>query len=59
LYWAACRGVEAGQPAILDDLAAAAAATGLTDREITRTISSAKRGSQRPCEHQTEPEGAL
>jgi hypothetical protein len=59
LYWAACRAVEAGQPAVLDDLAQAAAATGLTDREIARTISSAKRGSQRPFEHQTEPEGAL
>jgi Bifunctional DNA primase/polymerase, N-terminal len=58
LYWAACRAVEAGQPAVLDDLAAAAAATGLTGREIARTISSARRGSQRPFEHQTEPEGA-
>jgi bifunctional DNA primase/polymerase-like protein len=58
LFWAACRAVEAGQPAVLDDLAAAAAATGLTDREIARTISSARRGSQRPFEHQAEPEGA-
>jgi Bifunctional DNA primase/polymerase, N-terminal len=58
LYWAACRAVEAAQPAVLDDLAAAAAATGLTDREIARTISSARRGTQRPFEHQTEPEGS-
>ena len=58
LFWAACRAVEAGQPAVLDDLAAAAAATGLTSREIARTISSARRGTQRPIEHQNEPEGA-
>jgi hypothetical protein len=58
LYWAACRAVEGGQPAVLDDLAQAAAATGLTDREIARTISSAERRSQRPFEHQTEREGA-
>jgi len=58
LYWAACRAVEAGQPAALDELAQAAAATGLTGREIARTISSAQRGSQRPFEHQAEREGA-
>ena len=57
LYWAACRAVEAGQPAVLDDLAAAAGATGLTSREIARTLSSARRGIQRPFEHQNEPEG--
>ena len=58
LFWAACRAVEAGQPAVLDDLAAAAAATGLTGREIARTISSARRGSQRPFEHQGGREAA-
>jgi hypothetical protein len=58
LYWAARRAVEAGQPAVLDDLAAAAAATGLTGREIARTISSARRGSQRPFEHQGGREAA-
>jgi hypothetical protein len=58
LYWAACRAAEAGQSAVLDDLARAAAATGLTDREIARTISSARRGRHRPFEHQTEREGA-
>ena len=58
LFWAACRAVEAGQPAVLDDLARAAAATGLTGREIARTISSARRGSQRPFEHQAEREAA-
>ena len=56
LFWAACRAVEAGQPGVLDDLAAAAAKTGLTDREIARTIASATRGSQRPFEHQAERE---
>jgi hypothetical protein len=58
LYWAACRAAEAGQPAILDDLARAAAANGLTDREIARTISSARRRSQRPFEHQAQREAA-
>jgi hypothetical protein len=58
LYWAACRAVEAGQTDVLHDLAQAAAAIGLTDREIARTISSARRGSQHPFEHQTEREGA-
>jgi len=47
LYWAACRAVEAGQPAVLDELAQAAAATGLAGGEIARTISSAQRRSQR------------
>jgi len=56
LYWAACRAAEAGQPAVLDDLARAAAAIGLTDREIARTISSAKRRGQRPFEHQAQRE---
>jgi hypothetical protein len=58
LYWAACRAAEAGQPAVLDDLARAAAASGLTDREIARTISSAKRRGQRPFEHQAQREAA-
>ena len=53
LYWAACRAVEAGQPTVLDDLARAAAETGLTDREIARTISSAQQGSERSFEHQS------
>ncbi len=57
LFWAACRAVEAGQPGVLDDLAAAAAKTGITDREIARTITSARRGSQRPFERQAEREG--
>jgi hypothetical protein len=58
LYWAACRAAEAGQSAVLDDLARAAAAIGLTDREIARTISSARRRGQRPFEHQAQREAA-
>lgn len=43
LFWAACRTVEAGQLGLLDELAIAAAGTGLPDREIARTIASARR----------------
>ncbi len=45
LFWAACRAVETGQESLLDSLAAAAAATGLPDREVARTIASALRSS--------------
>jgi hypothetical protein len=45
LFWAACRAAETGESSLLDDLAAAAARTGLTDREITRTIASALRST--------------
>ncbi len=58
LFWAACRAVEAGRPGVLDDLAAAAAKAGLTEREIARTIASARKASQRPFERQAEREGA-
>jgi hypothetical protein len=47
LYWAACRAIEAGQDHLLDTLAAAAATTGLADREIRRTIASARQIVQR------------
>jgi hypothetical protein len=47
LFWAACRAVESGQASALDDIAAAATKTGLSEREITRTIASARRGGQR------------
>jgi Bifunctional DNA primase/polymerase, N-terminal len=43
LFWAACRAAESGQPNVLDDIAAAAAKTGLSECEITRTIDSARR----------------
>jgi len=43
LFWAACRAVESGQHAVLDELAAAAVRTGLSEREIARTIDSARR----------------
>jgi Bifunctional DNA primase/polymerase, N-terminal len=45
LFWAACRAAESGQPNVLDDIAAAAAKTGLSEREISRTIDSARRVS--------------
>src|SRR5215472_4604040 len=43
LFWAACRAVESGHADRLDDLASAAATTGLDGREIARTIASARR----------------
>jgi hypothetical protein len=54
LFWAACRAVESGQPAVLEELAAAAARTGLAEREISRTIDSTRRTSGR----QTDREAA-
>jgi hypothetical protein len=50
LFWAACRAVEAGRGNTLDELAAAAARTGLDHREIARTIASARRAASRPLE---------
>ena len=47
LFWAACRAVEAGDSAALEAMARAAAAAGLTEQEITRTIRSAQRGQER------------
>lgn len=48
LFWAACRAIETGHAAQLDALAAAAARTGLADREIARTIASAHRTTHAP-----------
>lgn len=49
LFWAACRAVECGQPQALDEIAAAAASTGLGQHEIARTIDSARRhGARQP-----------
>ena len=55
LFWAACRALEAGEPDGLDDIAAAAARAGLDDREILRTIESARRAN-RHVWHQAERE---
>jgi len=52
LFWAACRAVESGQHAVLDELAAAAARTGLTVREISRTIDSARRHDGPRADHE-------
>jgi hypothetical protein len=57
LFWAANRALETGQAADLSPLAAAARQAGLTDPEITRTLSSARRTTQAPPEppsHQAE-----
>jgi hypothetical protein len=56
LYWAACRAVEAGQAAELDEIAAAAARTGLCESEITRTIDSARRRSLASADLQPDRE---
>jgi len=58
LFWAACRAVESGQADRLDDLAAAAASTGLDGREIARTIASAKRAGQRAPDPAADREAA-
>jgi hypothetical protein len=53
LFWAACRAVEAAQFSLLDELAAAAARTGLPEREITRTIDSARRTGLSRCRRES------
>jgi hypothetical protein len=55
LFWAACRAVESGQTHGLDDIAAAAAATGLSSREIARTLDSARRRSGRQPGREATP----
>ena len=47
LFWASCRVVEAGDTDALSQLADAARATGLDDREIGRTIASAQQAAGR------------
>jgi hypothetical protein len=49
LFWAASRALEAGQ-ADLGQLADAARHTGLDDREISRTLASARRHANRPLD---------
>jgi hypothetical protein len=56
LFWAACRAVEVGQPGWLDQIATAAAKTGLSEQEISRTIDSARRGGQRMIDRQFDRE---
>ena len=55
LFWASCRAAEAGDTATLGNLANAARAAGLDEREIDRTIASAQqtagRGAGRSFEH--------
>jgi hypothetical protein len=49
LFWTACRAVEIGDENVLADLAATARVIGLGDREIERTIASARRTARRPA----------
>jgi Bifunctional DNA primase/polymerase, N-terminal len=58
LFWAANRALEADSAADLSPLAAAARQAGLDDKEITRTLGSARRTGQAghvPPDHQAEP----
>jgi hypothetical protein len=59
LFWASCRAAEAGDTTTLENLANAARAAGLDEREIGRTIASAQRTTSgstgnRPFEHQAQ-----
>jgi hypothetical protein len=59
LFWASCRAAEAGDTITLGNLANAARAAGLDEREIDRTIASAQRtastgAGDRPFEHQAQ-----
>ena len=56
LFWAACRAGEAGREDLLDELRAAALRTGLSDREVSRTIASAQREIR--CGRLTRPEAS-
>ena len=58
LFWAANRALDADPAADLSPLAAAARQVGLDDKEITRTLDSARRTGQVghvPPDHQAEP----
>jgi hypothetical protein len=54
LYWAANRALETDPAADLTALAAAARQAGLPEPEITRTLDSARRTTQRRPDHQAE-----
>ncbi len=55
LFWAANRALEADPAADLSSLAAAARQAGLGDKEITRTLDSARKTGHVPADHQAEP----
>ena len=58
LFWAANRALEADPAADLSPLAAAARQAGLDEKEITRTLDSARRTGHAghvPPDHQAEP----
>jgi hypothetical protein len=55
LFWAANRALEADPAADLGPLAAAARQAGLEDKEITRTLDSARKTGHVPADHQAEP----
>jgi len=55
LFWAANRALEADPAADLSSLAAAARQAGLEDKEITRTLDSARKTGHVPADHQAEP----
>ena len=54
LFWAANRALEANPAVDLSPLAAAARQAGLDDKEITRTLDSARRTGRIPPDHQAE-----
>jgi hypothetical protein len=55
LFWAANRALESDPAADLSPLAAAARQAGLQDKEITRTLDSARKTGHIPPDHQAEP----
>jgi hypothetical protein len=55
LFWAANRALETDPAADLSLLAAAARQAGLQDKEITRTLDSARKTGHIPPDHQAEP----
>jgi hypothetical protein len=54
LFWAANRALDGDPAADLSPLAAAARQAGLDEREITRTLTSARRTHQPHADHQAE-----
>ena len=54
LFWAANRALDADQAADLSPLAVAARQAGLGDKEITRTLDSARRTGEHRADRQAE-----